>query len=161
MSLLMTDAFNHLASEGAVNVDFDLTVVGQVVLFVALMLVLKPWLFDPMLKLFEERERRIDGAKRQARKLDEKSAGALKEYEDAMQTARVSANAERDKLRAEGQKIEVDILAKVRASAAETLEEGRKRAEVDLKTVRASLDAENSALAKDLATRVLGREVQG
>ena len=154
-------AFNNLASEGAVNVDFDLTVVGQIVLFVALMLVLKPWLFDPMLKLFEERERRIDGAKRQARKLDEKSAGALKEYEDAMQAARMSANAERDNLRAEGQKIEADILAKVRAAAAGTLEEGRKRAEVDLKTVRATLDAENPALAKELATRVLGREVQG
>ena len=31
----------------------------------------------------------------------------------------------------------------------------------DLKTVRATLDAENPALAKELATRVLGREVQG
>ena len=59
MSLLMTDAFSHLANEGAVNVDFDLTVVGQIVLFVTLMLVLKPWLFDPMLKLFEEREKRV------------------------------------------------------------------------------------------------------
>ncbi len=161
MSLLMTDALNHLASEGAVNVDFDLTVVGQIVLFVTLMLVLKPWLFDPMLKLFEERERRIEGAKRQARKMDEKSAGALKEYEDAMQKARLAANAERDALRGEGQKIEAEILAKVRTAAAETLDQGRKRADAELKTVRATLGEENPALARDLATRVLGREVQG
>ena len=38
-------------------------------------------LFDPMLKLFEEREKRIDGAKVQARHIDEKSAGALTKYE--------------------------------------------------------------------------------
>jgi F-type H+-transporting ATPase subunit b len=87
---------------GGVVVDLDVTLVGQIVLLLVLLAVLKPLLFEPMLKLFEERERRIDGAKLQARRLDEASAGALTKYEAEMQKARSAGNLERDKLRAEG-----------------------------------------------------------
>src|SRR4051812_28392362 len=42
---------------GGVEVDFDGSLVVQIVLFLTLMIVLRPILFDPMLKLFEEREK--------------------------------------------------------------------------------------------------------
>ena len=51
------------SAAGGIDVDVDLTVFGQVALFLVLMLVLKPLLFDPLLKLFEEREKRIEGAR--------------------------------------------------------------------------------------------------
>src|SRR3984957_4050130 len=111
---------------GGVDVDFDATLFNIVVLFIFLWIVLKPLLFDPMLRLFEERERQVDGAKLLARKIDEKSAGALTEYETAMAKARATANEERDGIRAEGLKREAEILAKVRAQTAATLEAGRK-----------------------------------
>jgi F-type H+-transporting ATPase subunit b len=150
------------ASEGAVDVDFHpYLLVFQIGLFVLLMLVLKPVLFDPMMKLFEEREKRIDGAKAAARKIDEKSASALTKYETEMARARASANAERDKLRAEGVKMENEILAKVRVATAQALEEGSKKARAEAATARTTLQGESGALAKDLASRVLGREVQG
>jgi F-type H+-transporting ATPase subunit b len=144
---------------GGVEVDFDLTLLGQVALFILLLVVLKPLLFDPMLKLFEERERRIDGAKVLARKIDEKSAGALATYEQEMQKARAAANLERDKLRAEGQKAENEILARVRATTAKTLEEGRKRMQAEAATAKEALRNDAAATARELATRVLGREV--
>jgi F-type H+-transporting ATPase subunit b len=167
MSLvLMTDSLHaYGAAEAAramgqaVTVDFDATVLGQIALFIILLLILKPTLFDPMLKLFEEREKRILGAKLQARKLDEGSAGALTKYESEMQHARTAGITERDKLRAEGVKTENEILAKVRASTADTIDAGRRRMAVDAVTVRASLRGEAGALAKELAARVLGRQV--
>ena len=164
MSLVMMGAVDSSlarAAQGAVDVDFDLTVVGQIVLFLILMTVLKPLLFDPMLKLFEEREKRIDGAKLQARKTDEESAGALAKYESEMQKARATANVEREKLRAEAIKTENDILERVRASTAKTLEEGRKQAEKDATQVRAALRDQSKGLAREIANRVLGREVEG
>ena len=144
---------------GGVEVDFDLTALGQVVLFLILLVVLKPLLFDPMLRLFEERERRIDGAKLMARKIDEKSAGAQTKYEVEMQKARASANAERESLRAEGVKVENEILARVRTTTARTLEEGRRRLQGEMQSARGALQAESATLAKELAGRVLGREV--
>jgi len=143
-----------------ITVDVDLTFVVQLVLFVVLTLILKPVLFDPMLKLFEERERRIDGAKLLARKTDEKSAEALTQYETEMNKARSSANADRDRIRAEGLKREAEILATVRAATAKALDDGKRAVQAEGERARKALQAEAPAMARELATRVLGREVQ-
>ncbi|HSY24376.1 MAG TPA: ATP synthase F0 subunit B [Polyangiaceae bacterium] len=144
----------------AIDVDFDATFLIQLVLFVALTLILKPLLFDPMLKLFEEREKLTDGAKAQARKMDEKSATALAEYEAAMAKARAAANVERERVRAEGLKREAEILAAVRTSTTKVLEDGKKTAQAEAQRARASLKADAPKLAEELVERVLGRKVQ-
>lgn len=156
----LTLADVSVASSG-VEVDLDLTVVGMIALFIVLFIGLKPMLFDPMLKLFEEREKRIDGAKKEARQMDQKSAGAQTKYEAEMARVRGAANLERDKLRAEGQKTENDILSKVREGTSKTLEDGRKRAADEVAKARSQLKADAGTLARDLASRVLGREVGG
>jgi F-type H+-transporting ATPase subunit b len=160
MLLASLDGGLLAAAPQAISVDFDATFLVQLVLFTGLTLVLKPLLFDPMLKLFEERERRIDGAKMQARKMDEKSATALAKYETEMARARMSANAEREKIRAEGLKREQEILAAVRASTSKTIEDGKRTALAEAERVRATLKSEAGTLARDVAGRVLGREVQ-
>ena len=149
------------AEGGGVEVDFDPTLFIMVGLFIFLWIVLKPLLFDPMLRLFEERERRIDGAKLLARKIDEKSAGALTRYETEMQSARTAANVEREKLRAEGLKREAEILAKVRASTAATLESSRKQMLEEAASARKGLSSDMQSIAADFASRALGREVRG
>ena len=143
----------------AINVDVDLTFVVQVVLFIALTLVLKPLLFDPMLRLFEERERRIDGAKLQARKIDEKSANALGKYETEMGKARALPSAERDRIRAEGLAREQQVLATARAATTKVVDEGKRTAQVEAERVRRALKTQAAEMARDIASRVLGREV--
>jgi F-type H+-transporting ATPase subunit b len=144
----------------AISVDFDATFLVQLVLFVGLTLFLKPMLFDPMLKLFEEREKRIDGAKLQARRIDEQSASALAKYEAGMAKARASANVDRERIRAEGVKREQEILAQVRASTTQVIEAGKVKAKQEAERARAALKAEAPSLARHVAGRVLGREVQ-
>ncbi len=149
-----------VAAPQAINVDVDLTFLVELVLFVALTLILKPVLFDPMLKLFEERERRIDGAKLQARKIDERSATALARYEAEMAKARLSASAERDKIRAEGVAREQQILGAVRAATSKVLDDGKRAAHAEADRVRAALNVQGAEVARELASRVLGRDVQ-
>jgi F-type H+-transporting ATPase subunit b len=146
--------------ESPISVDVDWSFLVQLALFVGLMLLLKPILFDPMLRLFEEREKRIDGAKLQARKIDEKSATALAKYEGEMAKARAAASADRDKIRAEAQKREQEILASVRAVTSKTLEDGKRAAQAEAEKARTGLKGEAVSMARDLASRVLGREVQ-
>jgi F-type H+-transporting ATPase subunit b len=148
------------AAPQAINVDVDATFIVVLVLFIGLTLILKPLLFDPMLKLFEEREKRIDGAKAQARKIDEKSATALAKYEAEMAKARAAAGAERDKIRGLAQKREQEILAEVRAATAKVLEDGRSAAQAEAERARAVLRSDAQTMAQELASRVLGREVQ-
>jgi len=149
------------AGGGGVDVDFDATLLIMVALFIFLWIVLKPLLFDPMLRLFEERERQVDGAKLLARKIDEKSAGALTHYESEMQRARSTANVEREKLRAEGLKREAEILTKVRASTAATVEASRKQMLDAAAAARKGLSSDMPSIAADFASRALGREVRG
>ena len=144
----------------AIDVDLNWPFVFiQLALFVGLVLILKPVLFDPMLKLFEEREKRIDGARLQARKIDEKSSTALVKYEAEMAKARATANADRERIRTEAVKREQEILGDVRASASRALDEGKRAAHAEAERVRATLKTEASALARELASRVLGREI--
>jgi len=143
----------------AINVDVDLTFLVQLVMFVAFVLILTPVLFNPMLKLFEERERRTDGAKAQARKIDEKSATALAQYEAEMTRARSAANAERDKIRAQALSREAQILSEVREATAKVVEDGKRRAHAEAERVRGALKVETIQTARELAARVLGREV--
>jgi F-type H+-transporting ATPase subunit b len=146
---------------GGVVVDADWTFLWSIGLFLVLIVVLKPVLFDPMLALFEERERRIDGAKLAARKLDEASVKALTTYETEMKKARSAGNADRETQRAEGLKTEADIVGRVREATTETVNAGRKALLEEAAQARAGLSAEATALASAVASRVLGREVQG
>jgi F-type H+-transporting ATPase subunit b len=147
-------------SEQAITVDVDSTFLVQVVLFIGLTLILKPVLFDPMLKLFEEREKRIDGAKLRARRIDEKSVTALTKYEGEMDKARAAGGVDRDRIRAEAMKREQEILGAVRTATAKTLEEGKRAAQAEADRARAALKGDATSMARELASRVLGREVQ-
>ena len=156
----MLQAAAALAPESPIKIDVDLTSIVVLVLFVGLTVILKPLLFDPMLKLFEEREKRIDGAKLEARKVDEKSATALAEYEKAMAKARAVAQAEREKILAEAVKREQEILARARSASAEALENGKRAVQEEANRARATLKADVGNVAAQVANRVLGRAVQ-
>ena len=162
MSLLgvstLTDTGRALA-EGGVTVDLDLTLFVQLGFFLVLLFVLKPTLFDPMMRLFEEREKRIEGTRHEATKEDERSAKALAKYEAITAKGREAGAVERDALRAEGTKREQEILAQVRAEVAATLEQGRAAIAAETRTARQELEGEVRALGRETASRVLGREV--
>src|SRR6186713_1618042 len=112
-TLLASLEASAFSEGGGVNVDLDASLVVQIAIFVVLLVVLKPLLFDPMLKLFEEREKRIEGTRHAASKEDERSAKALAKYEGILAKAREAGAAERDALRAEGLKREADIMSRV------------------------------------------------
>jgi len=148
------------AAPQAITVDFDLTFVLQLVFFVALTLALKPLVFDPTLKLFEARERLIDGVKSQARHIDERSAGALAEYDKGMADARAAGNAEREKARQDGIRREQEILGGVRSATTRAVEDAKREMYAEAERTRAALQLEVTAMGHVLATRVLGREVK-
>lgn len=146
-------------SNGGVVVDIDMTFAAQIVLFVLLFLILKPVLFDPMLKLIEEREKRIDGAKAEAKQMYAEADAKMAKYEEELAAVKREAGAERDKLRAEGAREEALILAKVRGETTKMVEEGRAKIEHEASALRKELDTQAQVLARDIVTQVLGREV--
>src|ERR1044071_7404488 len=147
------------SSGGGVTLDFDMTFLVQMVIFAAFVIVMKPLLFDPLMKLFEERERRTEGARLLARRMDERAGELLRRYETELDAVRRSAAEERDKVRAEAQHLEAKILAEARADAAKLIEEGKRKLELEKQAVRAELSSRAADIARDIASRVLGREI--
>jgi F-type H+-transporting ATPase subunit b len=150
----------NLFAAGGVTVDFDLTFLAQFVLFAMFIVVIKPLLFDPMLRVFEERERRTEGAKQKAREMDAKAGELLQRYEAELDKVRREANVERDRLRAETARIEAQIMAEARAETARILETGKARITAEVAELRRELESTRPALAAEIAERVLGREVK-
>lgn len=151
----------QLVLSGAdVNVDFDLSVLAQIALFGMFIVVLKPILFDPLLKLFEEREKLTEGSMQTARDLDARANELIQKFDTEIEAVRREAAAERDRLRAETAKLETKMMEEAKADAARIMAEGRIRIGAEVAALRAELDAARPQLAEQIATKMLGREVR-
>ena len=155
---LLPSARSLAMSSSPIDLDFNNVVLFQVAIFACLILVLRPLLFDPMLKVFGLREERTEGARATARELEEKAGELLTRYEAELSRVSQAAAQERDRVRAEAAKLEVQILNEAREAAAKIVDDGRRRIETEVNAIRFELGKQSERLAGDIATRVLGRE---
>ena len=147
-----------VAMSGGVTLDFDYTVILQAALFTALLLILKPLLFDPMLRIFALREERTDGARATAREMQERAGELLTKYEQEIAKVSAVAAEERDKMRAETAKLEAEIMREARDAAGRIIEEGRKRIEAEVNSIRFDLGLETQRTSDIIVSRVLSKE---
>jgi F-type H+-transporting ATPase subunit b len=139
--------------------DFDLTFVLMMVVFAALIVVLKPLLFEPVLRVFEEREKRTEGARDSARAMQEEAGALLSRYEKELAKVHEVARQERDRIRAETAKLEAEVMAQARETSNRILEDGRKRIDQERRQIEFALGRESERLARNVAEAVLGRSV--
>jgi F-type H+-transporting ATPase subunit b len=152
-------AFAGRAAEGGINIDLDLTFTMQMLVFVILIVTLKPLLFDPVLKIFEEREKRTDGARQEARDMQKRAGELLRKYEAELVRINRTAAEERDRIRAETARLEAQILDEARASTAKVIAEGRAEIDELVRKTEFELGKQSERLGRDIATRALGREL--
>ena len=154
---------NHLLASrlfaSSITVDFDATFIAQFILFTAFILVLRPLLFDPLLKVFAERERRTMGAREKARTMDAKAGELSQRYDAELDKMRFEANQERERLRREAKEIEATIMADARTDVARILESGKTRITSEVEQMKKDLTEAQPVHAAEIASRVLGREV--
>lgn len=141
------------------NIDFDLSFVFQMVLFTALIVILKPLLFAPVLRVFEEREKVTEGARAEARHMQEEAGALLRRYEQELSRVNEVARQEREHARAQTARLEADMMNKARDTANATVEEGRKRTEAERRRLEFELGRESERLARVMAEAVLGRSL--
>jgi len=145
----------------SVTIDLNKTVLLQMVIFAVLIVVLKPLLFDPILKVFALREEKTDGARERARKLQLKAGDLLTRYEKELERINHAAAVERDKARTETAKLEAEILNEAREVTQRVEREGRERIQHEVTQLRTELQKQSGSMAREIAGRVLGREVTG
>ncbi len=135
----------------------DISFVYQVVSFVILLAGLKQLIFDPMLRVIEERERRTTGAKHAAADLRSDSERQAAEYEAKMQQVRLELSASTDSARAAIANEERGIVGAARTQTGAELTELRGRLARESEEARPQLSRDARDLAAQMFERVVGR----
>jgi F-type H+-transporting ATPase subunit b len=143
----------------AINLALDLTFLAQLALFGVFVSLLKPLLFDPLLRVFEERERRTEGAMKEARAMDDEAGELLRRYEAELTRIRREAGVERERLRAEATRLEAKIMAEAREETARILSAGKAATAAEVSELRRELEGRRAELAAQIAARIVDREV--
>jgi F-type H+-transporting ATPase subunit b len=145
------------ALAGGVPLDIDRSVLVQIVLFAVLIVVLKPLLFDPVLKVFALREERTEGARTTARELQEKAGELLQRYEKELERVQQVAADEREHLRSETSKLEAEILREARDATTRIVDDGRRKIESEVNSIRIQVGAESERVAQLIVDKVIGQ----
>lgn len=157
---LLAVAGEAAASEGGLVLTPDWPIlIALLALFCVLILPVNALIFRPVFRVFDEREERIEGTRRRAKKLAEDADEIIARYENAVREVREQAEADRrkslDVARGEGG----SEVAGARSAAEREIDDARGRIASTLESTRTTLRSEAEALAREAAARVLGRSL--
>jgi len=139
--------------------DSILTVLIQVVGFLALWFLLAKFLFNPFIAVLEEREKRTDGLKAAAAALTAEVEKLRAEYESAIAKANEEGAAVKETILQEARRTRERLLAESRTQAAARLTAVREEIKKEIDTGRALALQEAAMIARQMAEKVLGRKV--
>jgi len=139
-------------------IDVDGTLFVQFALFLIMLVVLSRLLFRPYLQTRDARHKGIEGAREEAAQMQERARQTNADYDARLTKARQRGAEERARLRAEGAIYERQVLGAARDEAQKSLDAARSRISGDAEAARARLAAESSTLARQIVTKLLGRE---
>jgi F-type H+-transporting ATPase subunit b len=140
-------------------IDIDGTVIVQFVLFLALFVVANRLLFQPYLRLRERRKAGIDGARDEAERMTAEADAKLADYEKQLAVARDRAHEQGRKIRAEATRHEREVTDQARAAAQKAIEDAQATVRRETEAARGQLLPQADALARSIASKLLGREV--
>ena len=140
-------------------IDIDLTAVVQFVLFLLVYVIANKLLFKPYLALRERRKAGIDGARAEAERMTATADAKLADYQKSLAVARERAGEEGRKVRLEAAAHEKDVTDKARSSAQKAIDEAQATMRSQTDAARAQLLPQADALARSIASKLLGREV--
>lgn len=136
--------------------EVNATLLIQLFLFLSLLAWLSKFLFAPMLKLFEERERRIQGAKAEALELQKQAAQRLEEVDARIHAAQKDAKLALLALQAEGAKFHREVLEAARQQSAQQMREASEHLKAEINQLRSELVPTQADLSGQILSRFLG-----
>lgn len=140
-------------------IKLDWTLLLQFANFMILLVVLNVLLFKPLRNALAARKATVDGDLARARAMDEQIQTQMAEYEAKLQEARLRGTQERAALRLAAQTEEASLLGAANEKASQRLQVLKAQVAGEAETARQGLRGETEALARQIAGKVLGRNV--
>lgn len=121
------------------------------------MWIVNRWLFKPLLRIIEERQRRSGEAQLRLEEAQELQTQRLAEIEASLAEARREAYEIRDAAQRAGRERRDALMNEARQEALQMLEAARQEINADFEAARGDLEKEADRLAEMIAERLLGR----
>lgn len=148
-----------LAFEAIPVVDIDNTIFIQGALFLVLIVILKPLIFDPWLAARARRAQRIGGALEEAALMREQAREKSVEYDARLRRAKDEAIRLRSERRKQSEAEETTLVTSARQDASAALDVTKAKLTIDIEQARTELQDRVDSLASDVTKQVLGRAI--
>lgn len=146
-----------LASGSPIDVDASIAI--QMVILAIAFFILRSLVFKPVMGLFDARDAAMEGSRKAASEMDKDADQIRDRFESELKRVRHEGNEERDKMRAQSQKLARELTEASRKENAATLASARSRLDAEAGLARDKAKAEVPGLAKQIAERLLGRSM--
>lgn len=137
----------------------DSTIVYQWILFMIVVVALNFCIFQPALRILEERKRRTSGATDTSRDLHIKADQLLKQCEDKIELARSLSLKKREQLLDESSKQRDLLVKEARSSADKRIAEVRAQIQTEASQAAIELKSEIKKIGHGVASHLLDREI--
>jgi len=157
--MLSSFALGVLLSGGSV-IDLDASLFIQMAIFFVAFFILKSLVFRPTMELFDAREQAIDGAKAEAKRMQDEAAQKREHFEGELRRVSAASNEERERARLEAQRLARQLTEQARSQATATQKAAKDKLDAQAAEVRKSALAQVPSIARELTSKLLGRSVQ-
>ena len=140
-------------------ISVDWTLGLQFLNFIILLIVLNKILYRPLKKILDERSEKIAGLHAGAKDLEADIEEKMLRYQQQLNDAKFQANEERNKLKQAASEEETKLLTEARGKASSRLEAIKSQVAVEAGEASKILKNEAEALAEQITTKILGREL--
>jgi len=133
----------------------------EIALFLAIVFFLQRFLFKPLLKLWDEREEMIDGNRKKAEQISKQLDQMIVYYEAQLWATRRLANDEREKIKRRAELEKEQMVQTSRNEAQEMLGDLREKIALEYREALKRIQEEAELMGKNIAEKILGRNLAG
>jgi F-type H+-transporting ATPase subunit b len=132
----------------------NITILVEAAIFLVLLFVLAKFLFKPVIRILEERRKRIEGAKEEARKLELELKIILDRYHTEIGSAREEARKTIEELRKEGEEIAKGIVEKAKKESEQYFADSKKKVWEEAQSLKKRLESTAQEVSDELAGKI-------
>jgi F-type H+-transporting ATPase subunit b len=141
-------------------VELNITIVYQMINFLALIFILNLLLYKPILSIIEKRQKNFEDSDDEIKRLNETIENKMAAYEDKVRQAKLKAVGEKGEIVKEGTDKAKEIIEAVRSEVPGMMEGFRAKLDAEVSSARAFLSGKSKDLSVEIAEKVLGRSVR-
>ena len=128
----------------------------QLAIFLALVFVLKKFIFNPLMNLWDERDQLIAGNKEKSEELSAKVDRLIVDYQGKILAKKKQMQEETDKNRKLAVREQEDLVAKLRTQSNEMIAELREKIATEFKDARLRIQSDARLMGEKIAEKILG-----